>query len=89
MRTYATLTNGLLTTAERFTPSTQHAHVHGEQFTGNGVQTQFTLANTPLYGVSTFVAGVRQDVTLNGAVVTFAVAPLLNALIRINYEYLP
>ena len=89
MRTYATLTDGVLTAAERFTPSTQHVHVHGEQFTGNGVLTEFTLAHTPIDGVSAFVAGVRLDVTVNGANVTFAVAPILNALIRISYEYAP
>jgi len=64
-----------------------HSHVHGEQFTGNGILTQYTLAHTPLYGVSAFVAGLRVEVTLSGAVVTFIVAPALAALIRINYEW--
>jgi hypothetical protein len=64
-----------------------HTHVHGEQFTGNAVLTTFTLAHTPLSGVDAFVAGVRLDVTLVGAAVTFAIAPALAALIRISYEY--
>ena len=35
-----------------------HSHVHGEQFTGNGVLTQFTLAHAPLYGVTVYVAAI-------------------------------
>ena len=64
-----------------------HTHVHGEQFTGNGVLTQFTLAHSPLYGVTVYVAGVRTDATVAAAVITLGVAPILNALVRVDYEW--
>lgn len=84
---FASLIAGDVPALDYAATATAHAHVHGEQFTGTGAQTVFTLAHTPKWGVSTFLAGVKVDVTVSTNTVTFAVAPILNATIRIDYEW--
>lgn len=74
--------------ASRIPNAVKHAHVHGEQFTGNGILVAFTLTHTPLYGVDAYVGGVRVDpLSLVGAVLTFVAAPAIAATIRVSYEY--
>ena len=66
-------------------------NVYGEVPTGsiNGINTAYTLANTPDTGtVRTYVAGVRAAISgVAGAVVTLAVAPPILATVIMDYEY--
>lgn len=62
--------------------------------TPNGVTTTFTLANAPVVGsVGVFKngllmqAGVGNEYTVSGSVVTFAVAPLATDLLQASYRF--
>ena len=68
--------------------------VNSEVPTGaiNGVNTVFTLANTPLAGTLKLYAGgarmtVVEDFTLVGATITFLVAPFSGTVLIADYSY--
>lgn len=59
----------------------------------NGLNTSFTLANTPVSDSSVFVFlnGQRQtkneDYTISGSIITFITAPLTGSILRVDYRY--
>ncbi len=66
------------------TSVTDHQHIGGVTFSGDGVTTAFELPAAPFdeYAVAAYVAGVRTDVTLSGTMLTtmgFLTAPLSTA----------
>jgi hypothetical protein len=63
---------------------TDHEHINAVTFSGDGSTTAFELPAAPFdaYAVTAFVAGVRQDVTLSGTLLTtmtFGSAPASGA----------
>lgn len=67
-----------------------HQHIVGEPFTGDGMATDFLLANLPVVGsVAVYVNGVRVTTwTLVVDTVSFTVAPANSDEILVDYIYL-
>ena len=57
--------------------------------TVNGINTAFTLANTPTAGsVQVFVVGLNAAIaSVSGATITLTIAPAIAATIKVNYRY--